>query len=70
MRACKGIAGWLFGHKFEPIFNEEPINPKPLDYLGDLKMTEPCLRALLKSNIRFTYVKSVCVRCGAEDEAS
>ena len=73
---CKGIMGWLFGHKFEPRFDESN-NDTPAGQWVSQQIPEAILKQAIESedladiveamsvnSEKTTYVHDVCVRCG------
>lgn len=74
---CKGITGWLFGHKFEARYdsNDNQTTPGnfttqqvPEDILSQAIEDGECLSDILEAmavnSKKSTYVHDVCVRCG------
>lgn len=69
MNNCKGIFGWLFGHKFEGHYNSTstvPGNLKIENGLSSLTMSGYEQAALISElkNDTDTFVCCVCKRCG------
>jgi len=58
---CKGIPGWLFGHKYEPRYDQQkgPI-PNTIDRISGA--CPEAIEALMP--VKKTYVHDVCARCG------
>lgn len=62
MNACKGLAGLIFGHKFQPRYSTGA--PK----VGELDVEDASpafLLGFVEASKSKTYVHDVCVRCGA-----
>lgn len=65
MDECKGIAGWLFGHRFEVMKDRHP--PEGVKTKGFLMFPDDHLKlieGLTKYEVRGIY----CPRCGARKE--
>jgi hypothetical protein len=63
---CKGIAGWLFGHKYEArySFGKPTVDPTKSDsFWGNLVFSSDIAGIVSASKPR-TYHGDVCVRCG------
>lgn len=63
--ACKGLAGLIFGHKYQPRYSKgapTAANIKLTEY--DAEIMELSIRAVEASKPT-TYVHDVCARCGA-----
>jgi len=71
---CNGLTGWLFGHKYQPIFDvdKEFKNPEELKKLVQAATSHNFWNTLTPikvdtnavKRITKTYVKHVCTRCG------
>ena len=62
MSKCNGLAGVLFGHKYQPRYNTgEPTVTSAKMSRGD----PDNLIDLLDASKPSTYVHDVCTRCGA-----
>jgi hypothetical protein len=74
---CKGLFGWLFGHKFEARYDEnndetEPGNftvqqvPENVLYLAveDGELLSDILKSMKANSSKSTYIHDICVRCG------
>jgi|GEM_PF-4320053 hypothetical protein len=64
---CTGVAGFLFGHDFQPVYETGPVNPEPL---RGLEVKGDCagyvLSKILDANQRRTLRVMACRRCGAQ----
>lgn len=64
---CKGIFGFLFGHKFRPRYHEEQqasSTPLPDDLMMELGADDASMLIEAMRSYKQTYVGDVCVRCG------
>lgn len=62
---CLGIGGFLFGHSFEPIFEDMTEYQKMEEGLAkDILCATQTHPPLLKKGQK--YIKTVCKRCGKE----
>ena len=64
---CNGLAGLLFGHKYQPRYSTSEPRLGPLT--GNGVDGDFFLRAMETSKSK-TYVHDVCVRCGAIAEGA
>ena len=63
MNECKGIFGWMFGHRFEPMHNSIPPD------LNGFKLNGSTAKegiAILQALTRKEAVGVWCSRCGAQ----
>lgn len=66
MTECQGIAGRLFGHRFEGKYNEG----KPTFEFESVKSgSADAVARIITASKPITYVCSVCTRCGAASMA-
>ena len=60
---CQGIFGLGFGHKFKDVYDERRKPPENIPRLdGTAGECVMLIKAL--TEVRKTYIKSVCNRCG------
>ena len=70
MNQCKGIIGFLFGHKFEERCDEEngtgkwPFSDTMLSNQQLVFSSDVSNVIMATASSKSTYVKDVCVRCG------
>lgn len=73
---CKGLTGWLFGHKFYPRYDESSSTTTPGNFssvgIPDTVLSQAVeeeylcdiIAAANGDSSKRTYVHDVCVRCG------
>ena len=64
---CRGLFGWLFGHKYEEIYDEvygNAVIPDPSVLIH--KCIDEGVQDIIESTKPYkqTYVHSICCRCG------
>ena len=60
MNKCIGIAGWFFGHAYEPAFD---VRPGPVEVKNARSSAD--LMQIVEANAERIYKGHVCRRCGA-----
>lgn len=72
MNDCQGLAGRLFGHAYEPIYEVNPSGKSLGDLLGTAELegrgAVRVVEMLAEATITKTYLFHVCTRCGRRVE--
>lgn len=61
---CKRAGRWIGGCKFEPRYDEGPVERASVVTAEISRASDEAVRAIMRGNIQQNYVRDVCTRCG------
>ena len=61
---CPRVSRWIAGCKFEARYDEEPAELVSEVVAEISRASDEAVRAIIRGNVRRTYIHDVCIRCG------